>query len=207
MKRNLRRSTVWSVFHNLPVMMITIFFFLLGISAGVFMEGFLSPENKASIQSFLDTTLFISDLSGIDLPNVFLSSLAVNLVLLFIIALAGFTVVGFPLALLILSYKGAALGFSSALFMETMGIKGIGMVMMTLIPQNLLFIPAFLCGAATSLSLSFSMLSGHYAKVGKNLFSNFSAGYIYLFMIFSLLILGGCFIEAFICPFLQQLTG
>ncbi len=206
MKTNLHKGAIWFIFHNLPIIMTAIFFFLLGISAGVFMESFLSPENRVSIQSFLDTTLFVTDLSGINLPHVFFDSLVVNLILIFVIAIAGFTVVGFPLALLILSYKGAALGFSSALFIETMGVKGISMVTMTLMPQNLLFIPAFLCGTVASLSMSFSILSEHFARAGKNLFSN-TAGYIYLFMILSLLILGGCFIEAFICPFLQQLAG
>lgn len=206
MKKNPSGSFIWMMRQNLPVLMTVLFFFLLGISAGVFTEAFLSPENKESIQSFLDGALFLADLSGISLPDVFLSSLAVNLILLFLIALSGFTVIGFPAALLILVYKGATLGFSSALLMETMGMKGAAAVLLTLAPQNLLLIPAFLTGAMAALSFSFSVLSGRSRSVRKSLSGN-AAGYLLLFFALSLLVLGGCLIEAFIGPFLQQLSG
>lgn len=206
----MRRTKYNSVFtlaaQNIPVLLTVIFCFLLGISAGIFTEMLLSSENRENIETFLSIHLFLTELPGSELPYVFLRSAAANIILLLIITVGGLSVIGFPAALLVLIYKGAALGFSSALLIETYDLRGIFLVLASLVPQNLILIPAFLASAMASVCFAVSMIS----KGSKNIKNNLrvSAGKMIAFnLLMSVFVIGGCFIESFISPFLQRLLG
>jgi len=187
-------------------MVVVVFCFLLGISLGTFTELLLSADAKESMRQFLDFHLLLSGLTGDLLGDLFLVSAAANLSLFLIILLSGLTVVGFPAALLVLLYKGAALGFSAALLMDAFDAKGVLMVLLTLLPPNLILAPA-LCGAAVaSLRLAFDLLSDSPLQLKKNLAQR--AGPFMTFQaLMAILVLLGCFIESFISPLLQRLLG
>lgn len=204
MRSNRNNGIFPFITNNISVLLAAVFCFLLGISVGIFTEMFLSPENRENIETFLSIHLFLTQLPGSELPHVFLSSIAANLILLVIITLGGLTVFGFPAAFLALIYKGAALGFSSALLIEAFDARGVFLVLVTLVPQNLIFIPAFLAAATASASLALSIISNGSGGIKKNL--QISAGRLAAFnLLMSVFILGGCFIESFISPFLQRL--
>ncbi len=187
----------------LPVLVL--FCFITGVAVGAFTELLLSADAKADIQSILDFQFLLSEPMGDLLPDLFLVSAATNLGLLLIIVLAGLTIIGFPAALLALIYKGAALGFAAALLMDTFDGKGVLLVLLTLFPSNLLLIPA-LCGAAiASLRLAFDALSCP-SQIKKNL-SERAGSFMVFQIMMAILALGGCFIESFISPLLQQLLG
>lgn len=205
--RKTRINSIFSlIYRSIPVLVTVLFTFLLGISVGVFTEVLLSPEKRESIEGFLNLHLFLSQIPGTELPYVFLRSAASNIVLLIVITLAGLTIIGFPAALLVLLYKGAALGFSAALLIETLDFKGVLLVLLTLVPQNLILIPAFLAASMSSINLAFSMLSSGPRGI-KNSLSVNAGNFIAFNLLMSVFILGGCFIESFISPFLQQLLG
>ncbi|MDD2215574.1 MAG: stage II sporulation protein M [Eubacteriales bacterium] len=206
MKKSSSGNIISLLYQNFSVLLISLFCFLLGISVGVFTEIILSPENRESIQAFLDVHLFLSQLTGTDLPYVFLRSVASNLVLILIIAIAGLSIIGFPAALLILIYKGAALGFSATLLIDTLSFKGVLWVLLTLVPQNLILIPCYLIAAMASLSFTFSLLTSGPSAIKKCLITSIGS-YLAFFFIIAVFVLGGCFVESFISPFLQQLLG
>jgi stage II sporulation protein M len=206
MKKYLSGNIIAFICEKFSILITVLFCFFAGISIGVFIETLLSTENKDSIQIFLDTHLFFEQLPGNDLTHVFLESAAINLTLLLIIALGGLTIIGFPAALLVLIYKGATLGFSAALLIETLDFKGLIMVFFTLVPQNLILIPIFLAATMASLSLAFSVLSNKPSNIKKSL-TKHAGNYIAFFLLLSVFVLGGCLIESFICPFLQRLIG
>ncbi|MFA5636057.1 MAG: stage II sporulation protein M [Anaerovoracaceae bacterium] len=206
MKRKSSGMVTSIIYGNFPLMVVVVFCFLLGISLGTFTELLLSADAKESMRQFLDFHLLLSGLTGDLLGDLFLVSAAANLSLFLIILLSGLTVVGFPAALLVLLYKGAALGFSAALLMDAFDAKGVLMVLLTLLPPNLILAPA-LCGAAVaSLRLAFDLLSDSPLQLKKNLAQR--AGPFMTFQaLMAILVLLGCFIESFISPLLQRLLG
>ena len=192
MKRKPSGMVTSLIYGNFPLLVVVVFCFLMGISLGAFTELLLSPEAKESMRSFLDFHLLLSGLTGKSLPDLFLVSAATNLGLLLVILLAGLTIIGFPAALLVLLYKGNA--------------RGVLLVLLTLLPPNLILVPALCGAAAASLRFSFDLLSQGPSQMKKNL-SKRAGPFMIFQVIMAIAMLAGCFIEAFISPLLQQLLG
>jgi len=186
--------------------MATLFFFAAGLSSGVFVELFMGQDSTNQIADYLTSNLLSGNVSGASLPSVFLRSAANNFGLLLIILLAGITVIGFPAALLAVAYKGMALGFSSALLIDSMGGKGAVVILLSMVPQNLFLMPALLVASVAAVNLSAQVFSGRQKGIKKSL--EFSAGpYLSIFVVLAAALLAGCLIEAFIAPALLQLAG
>lgn len=133
------------------VLLLSVFFFLTGISTGVFLELTMIEGEKSSIAGYLKDYLYMNT-GSMEYPNPFLSSLCSNLLLFLILFLAGLSVLGFPVALAVLTYKGMALGFCTGLIAETLKNKGLLVILTSLAPQNLVLIPAFILAAAAAVN-------------------------------------------------------
>lgn len=181
-----------------------LFFFVLGISAGVFTELMMENSQKETIIMYLDKYFLLNDLKSVTFSDTFFSSTANNIGLLVIIFFSGLTVIGFPVALAALIYKGMALGFSSALLIDSMSYKGIVLVFTSMIPQNLLLVPAVFIAVVAALNMAFTLFSSRRFGIKKSLAES-SGPYLLLNGILLAVILVGCFIESFISPILTQL--
>lgn len=177
---------------------LSIFFFFTGISTGIFLELTMGAADKSSLSGYLQQYLLM-DTSAVEYPNPFFSSLTSNLLLLLIMFLGGLSVFGFPAALLALSYKGMALGFCTGLIAETLKNKGIFMILTSLLPQNLLLIPAFVLGCSAALNYSFLSMGKRRTTAKRNL-REFSSSYLLAMMLFSITILLACGLEAILYP-------
>lgn len=205
MNRKKSAGILGILFQNQGILGIVLFVFFLGLSIGIFTELLLSSAERENMGAILDL-YFLTDLPSGDLPSVFLRSFAINFGLLVILIIAGISVIGFPGILLVLIYKGASLGFSSTLLIETYGAKGVLMVLLTLVPQNIILIPAILIASIISLSLAFSLLAVGPKGIKKSLISC-AGNFIVSYLLVAVFLLLGCFVESFIAPFLQQLLG
>jgi stage II sporulation protein M len=65
-----------------------------------------------------------------------------NVQMVFFLFFMGISVIGVPLALLLVFTRGFILGFSTGFLFQTMGVKGFVLTMAGIVPHNLLFIPA-----------------------------------------------------------------
>jgi stage II sporulation protein M len=188
---------------NIRLLIIVVFFILTGISMGAFTELLLSADVKSYVQDYLTYNLLMFDPQDGLLPQFFLKSMAVNMGLLLIIVLSGLSLIGFPAALLALLFKGASLGFSSTLIMDTLGGKGVLFVLITLIPPNVVIVPGLCCSALSSLGFALSLLSPASGSIRKS-FSQNLGPFLTIQLLMAVFIIGGCFLEAFIFPLLQR---
>ncbi len=199
----LKNKTMKKIGFSTRLIIIILFVILVGVSIGTFTEIMLSADAKASIRDYLNYNLVDIEWAEGLLTHMFLKSIAINLGLFLIIMLSGLTVAGFPAALLALLYKGASLGFSSALLMDTLNLKGVLFVLLTLLPPNLIIVPA-LCGSAIlSMRFALTLLSAD-AFLFKKEFRNRIGSFLIVQMLMAASIIGGCFLESFIFPLLQR---
>jgi len=204
MRRNTGNSISSLIMKSGSSFVATLFFFVLGISAGIFTELMMENVEKDNINKYLDKNFHLTGFDDVTFTEIFFNSAGNNLGLLLIVVLAGITAIGFPAALAVLTYKGMALGFSAALLIETMSFKGVVLVFTSIIPQNLILIPAFLIASIAALNLAFYTISNRRFGIKKSLAES-SGPYILLNVILSIVIVAGCFIESFISPILTQL--
>lgn len=179
-------------------LLITGFLFLTGLFAGVFLELTMAPEEKNNVLHYLLQYLS-SDNSAMDYPSPFAISALSNLLMLFILCLSGFTVFGFPVALLVLCYRGLGLGFSAGLLLESQQENGVVLLLTSLIPQNLFLIPAFLLGASGVLNYSLYHLRTRRQSIRKSR-KETPGSYLILILLIALLIVIGCGVEAILYP-------
>ena len=185
---------------NQKAIFLSAFLFLIGISAGVFLELSMDSADKMHAAQFLNQYLYVNDASGIDYGNPFFSSTGANLFLLILMMLSGF-----PAAYLIIIYKGMALGFSAGLILENFAISGIATILVSMVPQNLLLIPAFILAASAAQNYGLSGLSHRDKRYKKNGRPD-AVGldrYLAVYLILAVLVLAACLLEAFIFPFLR----
>ena len=207
MKKYKLEQIVVLPFNSRKALIFSVFFFLVGISSGVFLEVAMNSEDKLQVAQFLQQYLYINGDLGqaITYPNPFLSSASANLVLLFAICISGLSMIGFPAAYGILVYKGLALGFSSGLLLETLKFKGAGLLLVSMMPQNLLLIPAFILAASAAQNYAIDILRQRKNNSGRAIKKNSAVTrnpYIMTNMLLAIMILLGCIIEALLFPIL-----
>lgn len=181
-----------------------VFFFLLGISAGVFTELMMTSTEKEGMISYLDKYFLLNNPSDLAFSEIFMKSAGNNLGLLFVMLLAGMTAIGFPVVLAALIYKGMALGFSAALLIDSMSFKGVAIVFTSMIPQNLIIIPAVIVGGIAALNMAFHTIANRRFGIKKSL-AECSGSYLFVNAVLAAVILAGCFIESFLSPLLTRL--
>lgn len=77
-----------------------------------------------------------------------------NLVPLCAMYVAGLTVIGMPVVAGILFLRGYALGFTGSFLVHRKGLHGLGLLLATIIPQNLILVALFTLGAVASFSFA-----------------------------------------------------
>jgi stage II sporulation protein M len=204
MKRNLSKGVYNLMMASGTSFATTLFFFFFGISAGVFTELMMESGEKENIRSYLDKYFLLSDLDNVTFQDIFFTSAGNNLGFLIIIILSGLTAIGFPVVLATLIYKGMALGFSAALLIDSMSHKGVALVLTSMLPQNLIFIPVLILGGVVALNLAFYTFSNRRSGIKKSLRES-SGPYFTINLILAIAIIVGCFVESAISPLLTQL--
>ncbi len=204
MRRNAVNKASDFILSNHASFIAALFFFILGISAGVFTELMMTSAEKEGMISYLDKYFLLSNPGDLAFSDIFMNSAGNNLSLLVVMTLSGLTAIGFPVALAALVYKGMALGFSAALLIDSMSFKGVAIVLSSMIPQNLLIIPALILGGVAALNIAFNTISNRRFGIKKSLAES-SGSYLLLNTMLGAVILVGCFIESFLSPLLTRL--
>ena len=151
MKKNKRlnniRNTIYQhVTNNKKEYILVTLIFLIGIFLGVMFINNAQETQMSEITSYLNN--FVDKLKNTEeLNNIEL--LKTTIIENFILAVAlwffGTTVIGIPIVFGIILYRGFCLGYTIASMIVTMGVgKGILFVFMSLLLQNIIFIPTII---------------------------------------------------------------
>ena len=134
--------------------------FVIGIFLGVLFINTAKEAQTAEIHTYL--TQFIEKIKNtenIENWEILKSSLWDDLVLTITIWFFGTTVIGIPVVFGIIVYKGFCLGYTISACISMMGFsKGIVFVLITLVVQNIIFIPALIALAVSGFKLYKSII-------------------------------------------------
>ena len=192
---------------NLGLYLFVILLFTIGVTFGALAIKTLDGEQKAELFSHLE--LFIQ---GIDLTIVSESNLPLqqslqgNIKTMGLIWLLGLLVLGLPLVLLMLFTKGSALGFTVGFLVQELGYKGIIFSVASVLPPNILLIPALIMMCVAAISFSLLIIRSRLALRKRGLyrqvlaFSSTAVLAIAMGLIASL-------IEVFVCPVFINLAS
>ena len=129
--------------------------FIIGLLFGVMLVNKLSDVSIIEVKDYLnDYILKIKEKNDINIFDMVKSSISRNGIIAVIIWFLGTTVIGIPIVLFIIAYRGFCFGYTISVITRAIGIKNaIGFLIDTLLIQNILFIPALIGLGVSGLKL------------------------------------------------------
>lgn len=174
---------------------------VLGIYAVKYMGNYEQEELLGYLTSFtknVSQTKFRYD-------SMFLDIVKNNIPIILAIWFLGLTMVGIPVILILDVIKGFTVGFTLSFMIKGFGAKGLGIVLLGVLPQNLLYIPCVMVASVIAMEFSLGIFRD---KINKQWISNIwikIASYSVTFVIVLLVMSIGFLVETFITPNLVRL--
>ncbi|MCI8699904.1 MAG: stage II sporulation protein M [Clostridia bacterium] len=145
--------------NNIKEYIIIIIIFLLGLFLGVMFINNVGESQKQEITGYVNTYLEAFKQKEIDYSLQLKNNIRENIILVITMWFAGSTVIGIPIVLGIIAFRGFCLGYAIASFTYVLGTtKGITFSLVALIIQNIIFIPAIISLGVSCLKLYQSIL-------------------------------------------------
>lgn len=149
-----------NIHQNLKEYIIVTIILLVGIVAGVLFVNYMNDTQIAEIKEYLER--FITSLKGdfyIDKGQLLKNSLMENLKLSISMWFIGSTVIGMPIVLGIVLYRGFCIGYTVSAVIAVMGTqKGTIFFVTTILLQNIIFIPVLIALAVSGIKLYKSIM-------------------------------------------------
>lgn len=148
------------VSNNSKEYIIVTLIFVIGIFLGVLFINNIQENQRSEISSYInnftDKMKNTEDIKSIELLKV---SVKQNLLLALTIWFFGTTVIGIPMVFGITLYRGFCLGYTISACISIMGLsKGLAFVIISLVLQNILFVPALLALSVSGFKLYKSII-------------------------------------------------
>ena len=159
-KGNVKDLIIRHLYDNFKLYLIVIIIFIIGIVAGVIFINNVNGDQATEIQNYI--TEFINLLKQdyhIDTGELLKKSLSDNLILIITMWLLGSTVIGIPIVMGIVLFRGFCIGYSVSAIIATLGVqKGILFFTVTMLLHNLIFIPVIICMTISCMKLYKSIM-------------------------------------------------
>lgn len=144
--------------NNAKLYLIVVIIFAVGIFLGVMFVN--QTEEKSEIEKYINT--YIDETKALQNGDYFgelQKDIKSNIVLVFLLWFAGTTIVGMPIVLGIILFRGFCLGYTISSCVYVLGkLKGIIFILISVFMQNAIFIPAIMILGVSSIKLYTSII-------------------------------------------------
>lgn len=140
---------------NAKIYLILLILFFIGIILGICFVNNTNEAQANQISSYINN--FVNNLKSnyeISKVDILLQTIKNNFIIILILWFLGCTVIGMPLIYLIITYKGYCIGYTVAAVVASLGVgKGIVFIILTMLLQNIIYIPIILTTAVSGINL------------------------------------------------------
>lgn len=172
----------------------------IGFVIGVYIVKYMTTTDKSNLLSYLVDFIKGKNGGAGTSQMILFQAIKNNIPLILIVWFLGLTMIGIPIILIIDVLKGFTIGFTVAFFISGFGIKGIGMAMLGVMPQNVIYIPCIIFLSVISMDFSIKLVKDNSKmSMRRRFFSNIGA-YSFLFIIVTLIMFIGFFLETYCTP-------
>ena len=164
MKRNKRIKLLEIIkeyiLNNKKEYIIVVLLFVIGIFLGVLFINNTGEVQKTEITTYMNNFINeVKEAENLNYAELLKNSITQNTLLAIILWFFGTTVIGIPVVFGMIVYRGFCLGYTIATCITIMGLsKGISFVLILLLLQNILFIPAIIALAVSGFKLYKSII-------------------------------------------------
>jgi len=120
-----------------------------------------------------------------------------------LVGLLGFSVIGAPFVLAVVFLRGFALGFTGAFLVDQLGWRGVPVALASLLPHNVVAVPALLLAGASAISFSLAAARVLMGRRDINMYQQFLSTLL-LLSVSGLALVAAAFLEAYVTPVLMD---
>ena len=150
------KNTIYQyISNNSKEYILVLIIFIIGIFIGVMFINNCQEEQETTIISYINEFIEkFKNIENLDKQALTISSIKSNITLALIIWLAGTTIIGMPVVLGLILFRGFCMGYTVSALSLTIGTgKSLLFCLFGLVIQNILFIPALLTMGVSSIKL------------------------------------------------------
>lgn len=175
--------------------------FIMGLIFGVLTVGVLAKDQKDSLLNFVQQSFH----TDIQLNNSLYTRQTIigNVQTVFFLFFMGVSVIGVPLALLLIFTRGFILGFSTGFLFQNMGFKGVILTLTGILPHNLLIIPALFVMIIAIIDCAAALTKIRFTKKTVSIGEELVKCAIITFIVLIIMILAG-FVQGYITPLVSS---
>lgn len=178
---------------------IVLIMFCLGISFGLYTVKYMGASDRNDLTNYFFSFTNNVGNEPINYGRLLLEVIKKNIIILIPIFVLGLTFFGAPIILILDLLKGFTLGYTFSFMVTTFEGKGLGLALVSIIPQNIIYIPCFIALSVISLSMSTEKFKSRYFKYG-NTKTSFVGDVLNKLVIIIILFSIGILIETYISP-------
>lgn len=171
-----------------------------GIVLGVYTVKYMSEFEKSDLLNYLSSFIKTYNSKSINYNQLFFETVKNNIPVLLIIWFLGLTMIGIPIILVVDVLKGFTIGFTVTFFVNGMGFKGIWLALLSVIPQNIVYIPCIIIGSVLAMEFSLMLIKDNGKKHWTTGISSRIMSYSLIFIIISVCMFVGLSFETYITP-------
>ncbi|HOJ12315.1 MAG TPA: stage II sporulation protein M [Clostridiales bacterium] len=182
--------------------------FIIGVSAGAFTVNGLSTLQTEELIHYFQGFIQLMEKQRLNSNEILMISLQDNAKIVILLWVLGLTIIGIPFIILLIIIRGFITGFSSGFIIKILGLKGALFNLFAILPKEFVIIPCIIALGVNGINFSLSITKSKSIKqiLKENLKMNF-IGYSMTTIFFSILILLGILVEAYIVPvFIRIIT-
>ncbi|BAB05245.1 stage II sporulation protein M [Halalkalibacterium halodurans] len=206
-KYGLKESMHRHLYDNQAIYLFTIVLFLVGIVFGAIVVNSLSITQKHDLYMYLQQFFGqVSDGHVATSTEMFKQSFSHYAKYFGLMWILGLSIIGLPVILVLLFLKGVVIGFTVGFLVSQMGMNGFFLSFVSVLPQNLILVPAFIIIGTASVSFCLKMIRNQFVKgINEPFFPQFlQYSMLILCVGASSLIASG--IEAYMSPLLMRMV-
>ena len=171
---------------------------------GVLLPSILNEENRKIIQTSLNSFFDTIKNNQLKTNELLFKTLTSNIIIDLILWLLGISIIGIPIAIILLGYKSLSLGFTISSIISTYKLNGVIKALIYIVPN---IINLFIFFVISYYSISFSLMLFNYLfrkkEYNKRIIVN---RYLKLLVISIIILIFSSVIETYVVPKLFSLT-
>ena len=171
-----------------------------GIILGTYSVKYMGELERNDLVNYLINFIDPTNTSGISYKLIFFQSIKNNLPVIIFIWFLGLTIVGLPIIIIIDLLKGFTVGFTFSFMLSGLGKSGIGIAILGVLPQNLIYIPCIVFASVLSMEFSIMLLRNKFNKQWTSSISGRIIYYSVIFLVIIVCLFIGIIIESYIAP-------
>lgn len=181
--------------------------FLMGIIFGAIIVNSMNLSQKEDLYYYLNRFFGqVAEGKVASSADMFQQSFYHNLKYLGLMWILGISIIGLPIILVMLFIKGMVVGFTVGFLVNQLGLKGFLLSFVTVLPQNVLLIPAFIIMCTVAITFSLKIIRQLFVKKSGSMEAPFTmfTRYVAVFIIIAIMALTASGFEAYASPLLMK---